>query len=124
VKAGLWGIGAYRRGAGRHGAGRHVDGARGSVYLRQQAGSMTLVEAAAAGWALGGSTSIGTVEDAKKPRGLAVSEGAPSGFTATEVAPTGLPYRNRTAINPRSVILAQGPWAELRTAIKPPSARL
>ena len=34
------------------------------------------------------------------------------------------PYRNRTAIKPRSVMLAQGPWAEVQTAIKPQSAGL
>ena len=37
---------------------------------------------------------------------------------------SGPPYRNRTAIKPRSVMLAQGPWAEVQTAIKPQSAGL
>jgi len=35
-----------------------------------------------------------------------------------------LPYRNRTAIKPRSWMPAQGPWAEVQTAIKPQSAGL
>ena len=34
------------------------------------------------------------------------------------------PCRNRTAIKPRSVILAQGQWAEVQTAIRPQSAGL
>ena len=34
------------------------------------------------------------------------------------------PYRNRTAIKPRSWMPAQGPWAEVQTAIKPQSAGL
>jgi len=47
----------------------------------------------------------------------------PPGGGSTSTAPP-LPYRNRTAINPRSVMLAQGPWAEVQTAIKPQSAGL
>jgi len=51
--------------------------------------------------------------------------GAQLGRNCSQAAGTNrLPYRNRTAIKPRSVMLAQGPWAEVQTAIKPQSAGL